>query len=69
MLTYLAPKSITDVTFVVEVSSDLEAWNSGSGYTQVSSSIAGTSGTSITVQDTLPFATQKHFMRLRVSQN
>jgi hypothetical protein len=68
MLTYLAPASITDITYVVEVSSDLMTWNSGAGYTQVTSNVAGTSGNTITVQDTLPSALQKHFMRLRVTQ-
>jgi alpha-N-arabinofuranosidase len=68
-LTYLSPTSITDVTFEVEVSTDLITWNSGAGYTQVTSNTAGTGGTNITVQDTLPTSSQKHFMRLRVSQN
>ena len=44
-------------------------WNSGPGYTQVLSSITNASGTTITVQDALPATTQKHFMRLRVTQN
>jgi hypothetical protein len=35
----------------------------------VTSNTAGTGGTNITVQDTLPTSSQKHFMRLRVSQN
>jgi hypothetical protein len=68
-VTYLVPSSITDITYIVEVSSDLVNWNSGTGYTDVVSSIPGPTGTTITVQDTLPAATQKHFMRLRVTQN
>jgi len=44
-------------------------WNSGPGYTQVVSSVPAAGGTSITVQDTLPATSQKHFMRLRVTQN
>jgi len=62
------PASITDINYIVEVSSDLMTWNSGAGYTQVTSSVASAAGTTITVQDTLPPTTQKHFMRLRVTQ-
>jgi hypothetical protein len=68
-LTYLAPAGMSDVTFIVEVSTDLSTWNSGSGYTEQTASSVGATGTSITYQDTLPTTTQKHFMRLRVSQN
>jgi len=67
-VTYLVPASITDISYVVEVSSDLATWNSGAGYTQVISTVASASGSTITVQDTLPATTQKHFMRLRVTQ-
>jgi hypothetical protein len=68
-ITYLDPAGMTDVTFIVEVSTDLNTWNSGTGYTQQMSSSSSTAGKTITVQDTLPTTTQKHFMRLRVSQN
>lgn len=68
-LTYLAPAGMTDVSFIVEVSTDLNTWNTGSGYTQQTSSAVGSTGTTLTYQDTLPTTTQKHFMRLRVSQN
>jgi hypothetical protein len=68
-VTYVVPASITDINYIVEVSSDLMTWNSGAGYTQVLSNVAGASGHTITVQDTLPTATQKHFMRLRVTQH
>jgi hypothetical protein len=67
-VTYFVPTSITDVSYIVEVSTDLITWNSGAGYTQVISNVAGASGHTITVQDTLPSTTQKRFMRLRVTQ-
>ena len=67
-LTYLVPTSISDITYTVEVSSDLKTWNSGSGYTQIVSNVSGTTGRTVTVQDSLPTSTQKHFMRLRVTQ-
>jgi hypothetical protein len=68
-VTYLSPSAISDITYIVEVSTDLVNWNSGPGYTQVVSSVPAAGGTSITVQDTLPATSQKHFMRLRVTQN
>jgi hypothetical protein len=68
-VTYVAPSAITDITFIVEVSPDLVNWNSGSGYTEVVSSVASAAGQTITVQDDLPPTTQKSFMRLRVTQN
>ena len=68
-VTYFVPNAITDITYIVEVSSDLVNWNSGPGYTEVISSVANAGGTTITVQDDLPATTQKHFMRLRVTQN
>jgi hypothetical protein len=68
-LTYLVPAGMTDVTFIVEVSTDLNTWNSGTGYTQQIASTTGSAGTTITVQDLLPSTSLRHFMRLRVSQN
>jgi hypothetical protein len=68
-VTYFVPNSISDISYIVEVSSDLQTWNSGSGYTSIVTSVPGSSGTTITVQDQLPATTQKHFMRLRVTQN
>jgi hypothetical protein len=67
-MTYFVPASITDVSYIPEVSTDLITWNSGAGYTQVISNVAGAGGNTITVQDTLPTTTQKRFMHLRVTQ-
>jgi alpha-N-arabinofuranosidase len=67
-ITYFVPTSVTDVNYIVEVSTDLVTWNTGTGYTQTVSSVAGTGGTTITVQDTLPTTTAKRFMHLRVTQ-
>jgi hypothetical protein len=67
-ITYSVPTAITDINFIVEVSSNLVTWNTGTGYTTVVSNVTTSSGHTITVQDTLPTTTQKHFMRLRVTQ-
>jgi hypothetical protein len=68
-VTYFIPNSITDITYTVQVSPDLINWNSGPGYTQTTSSVVSATGTTITVQDASPATTQKHFMRLLVTQN
>jgi hypothetical protein len=68
-LTYFAPSSITDITYIVEVSSDLVNWNSGQGYTQVTSTVSSAGGNTVTVQDLVTTSSVKHFMRLRVTQN
>jgi hypothetical protein len=67
-ITYLVPTAITDINYIIEVSTDLETWNTGTGYTHVVSTVPGSGGTTITVQDTLPTTAPKHFMRLRVTQ-
>ena len=67
-VTYFVPTSITDVSYVAEVSTDLITWKSGAGYTQVITNVAGAGGNTLTVQDMLPSTTQKRFMHLRVTQ-
>jgi len=67
-ITYFVPTSITDVTYITEMSTDLITWKSGAGYTQVITNVAGTGGNTLTVQDTLPSTTPKRFMHLRVTQ-
>jgi hypothetical protein len=69
VMTYFVPTSITDVYYIPEVSSNLATWNSGTGYTQVMSNVANSTGHTITVQDTLPTTMRKHFMHLRVTQH
>ena len=68
VMTYFVPASITDVSYIPEVSTDLQTWNSGTGYVQVMSNVSSASGNTITVQDTLPTTAPKHFMHLRVTQ-
>ena len=65
---YFVPSALTDIDYIVEVSSDLQNWNSGTGYTHVVSTASGNGGNTITVVDTLPTTTPKHFMHLRVTQ-
>jgi len=67
-ITYVVPTAITDINYIVEVSSDLMTWNSGANYTQVISNVAGSNGNTVTVQETLPATVPKHYMRLRVTQ-
>jgi hypothetical protein len=67
-ITYTVPSAITDVSYSVEVSADMKTWGTGTGYTQVLSSTTSSTGVTMTVQDVLPTTTQKHFMRLRVTQ-
>ena len=68
-VTYFVPTAVTDVSYIVEVSSNLATWNSGTGYTQTLSNVTNSTGHTITVQDTLPATEGKHFMRLRVTQH
>ncbi len=68
-ITYFVPSAVTDVTYIVEVSSNLATWNTGNGYTQTLSNVTSSTGHTITVQDTLPTTEGKHFMRLRVTQH
>jgi hypothetical protein len=68
VMTYFVPASITDVSYIPEVSTDLMTWNSGAGYVQVVSTVTSASGNTITVQDTLPTTVPKHFMHLRVTR-
>ncbi|HEV3273114.1 MAG TPA: Ig-like domain-containing protein [Candidatus Methylacidiphilales bacterium] len=67
-ITYLQPASITDINYIVEVSTDMLTWNSGAGYTNVLSKVAGSGGNTITVEDAFPTTTPKRYMRLRVTQ-
>jgi hypothetical protein len=66
-MTYFVPSALTDVGYVVEVSSDMTTWNSGTHYVQVVSNVSSAEGNTITVQDILPSRTN-HFMRLRVTE-
>jgi len=68
-LTYSRNKWATDLTYAVEVSADLETWNSGSSYTSAPV-ILNDNGLTQTVQisDLIPIASgQRRFIRLRVS--
>jgi len=67
-MTYFVPATATDVNYIVEVSPDLNTWNSGAGYTQVLNSVQGTNGTTVTIQDLVSTSAAHHFMHLRVVQ-
>ncbi len=66
---YVVPNAVNDLTYTVQVSTDLVHWIYGAGYTQTISSVADADGTTITIEDTLPANTPMLFMRLAVSQN
>ncbi len=59
----------TDVTYTVEVSGDMNTWNSGSGYTtQVSTAAIDSATQRVVVRDnTLVSAAARRFIRVRVS--
>jgi hypothetical protein len=68
-LSYYSWAIVTDVSFVVEVSTDLQTWHSGPGYTTTITDVTDSrGGHTVVVQDTLPGSARKHFMRLRVTQ-
>jgi len=68
-LTYTAVKSATDVNFIVEVSSDLVHWTSGSTATTLVGTVDNGTTQTVTVMDNTKASTaQSQFMRLRVTQ-
>ena len=65
--TFSKPRSITDITYTVEVSSDLQTWNSGPSY---AIRIDDASTDQATYRDaTAVGATPAHFFRLHVTQS
>jgi len=70
-LTYTQVSTATDITYTVEVSTDLEAWNSGPGYTltPVVTSNPGELTESVEVPAAMPMTsgTEAEFMRLKVT--
>ena len=70
-LTYTKVKSATDLTYTVQVSTDLQTWNSGASYTTTMSSVNNPDGVtqSITVRSLVPVGggLPKQFIRLQVS--
>ncbi len=69
-LAYTKVKADTDLTYVVEVSSDLLNWNSGSAYTTDVSTVDGGTIQQVTTRDLTPITatTPRRFMRLRVTR-
>jgi hypothetical protein len=68
-LTYLCPPGLTDVTYVVQVSSDLVTWNSGPSFTTtISNSLVGNQQ-QVVVRDLTPTSgTTRRFIRLEITQ-
>lgn len=69
-LTYIRPPGLPDITYVVEVSGDLQVWNSGAGFTQVfSTTLLDAQHEQVVVRDLTPISgTTRRFIRLRVTQ-
>ena len=69
ILTYSANPTATDLTYTVEVSSDLQTWNSGTGYTSMPVILSNNGITQqIQVSDLTPITSEnKRFIRLRVT--
>jgi len=69
-LTYQRVISRPDLTYIVDVSSDMQTWNSGAGYTAAPSIVANADGVTetVTVEDLTPvgIGNPSHYMRLRV---
>ncbi|MDD5260987.1 MAG: autotransporter-associated beta strand repeat-containing protein, partial [Methylacidiphilales bacterium] len=69
-LNYTQLNWVTEINYLVEVSSDLATWNSGPPYTALVSSLDNGDGTSTVVaQDLTPMnAATKRFIRLRITK-
>ena len=68
-LTYTKVIAATDLTYTVQVSTDLQTWNSGPTYTGVLNTVTDSNGItqSITVQSLIPLSGSRQFIRLQVS--
>ena len=70
-LRYTQVPSATDITYTVQVSTDMQTWNSGPGYTTPPSATNNPDGVTqtVTVQDLTPvdLTNPKQFMRLQVT--
>jgi hypothetical protein len=70
-LTYNALIGGSDITYIVEVSGDLQTWNAGPGYTTLVGQRNNADGVteSVTVSDLVPLGSaSKRFIRLRVTK-
>ena len=68
-ISYPRWKDTGDLTYVVEVSSDLQTWNSGTGYTQqVSVTPIDATRDQVIEQDIIPTSTvSRRFIRVRIT--
>lgn len=69
-LTYIRRKDVSDLTYTVEVSNDLQTWNSGPSYTQeFSVTTLDTLRDQVVARDLTPTSSiTRRFLRLRVDQ-
>jgi len=70
-LTYTSVIAATDLTYTVQISTDLQTWNSGPGYTTTSNVTNNSDRVTqtVTIQSLLPLSgtTSKQFIRLQIS--
>ena len=68
-LTFTRFKAAGDISLVAEVSTDLQTWNSGPGYTEQVQTIDNGAIETMTVRETAPIAVAgQGFMRLKILQ-
>lgn len=68
-LTYTRAKNLTDVSYAVEVSSNLQSWSSAAGTTIPVSNVDQGDVTQVTVRDTVPLAPGgDRYLRVRVTK-
>jgi len=69
-LTFIRPPGLLDISYIVEVSTDLQVWNSGTGFTQIlSTTLLDAQHERVVVRDLTPLSgASRRFIRLRVTQ-
>lgn len=68
-ITFTKPNAVTDLSYIVEVSADLQSWNSGATFTTLVSDIDQGTSHRLTIRDNAPQSTStQRFIRLRVTR-
>ena len=67
-LSYTLLKSATDITCVAEVSTDLNTWHAGAGYTSVQTTDQGLTWSVVATSLLSPVAEPRQFMRVRITR-
>ncbi len=68
-ISFTKPNAVTDLTYVVEVSADLQTWDSGAAFTTLVSDVVQGASHRLTIRDNAPqSANPQRFIRVRVSR-